>query len=126
MSNTQIIQTTIRSPSDNTWSWSLNGRRNNNYTDEEFAQYREPYWNFIESTQGFVSLDFYVDEDKRVYTITYDTVENTILAQSVLFGPSANSICLAARQFAKEKRDALNITYTYNTLIPATNMNINK
>jgi hypothetical protein len=111
----KIIQTTTRLSSNNAWSWSHDGKLNNIYSEEEYTQYIEPFFAFIESTLGFKSLEFFVDDNTRTYTITYETVPTAAHAYSQLYGPNAHPIVKAYREATTIKRESLNIEYGSNT-----------
>ena len=109
-----IVQTVTKSSSD---PWLNNGKNNGVFTDEVYTQNILPYWNFIESTSGFQELVFNVNGDTKTYTITYDTPNNANIAFSNIFGTSVVQEVVSYRLATSNKRNELNIKYTFNTVI---------
>jgi hypothetical protein len=115
-SNVKIIQTTTRLPSDNTWSWSESGKRNNIYTEEEYVEHIEPFFDFIEKTPGFLNLEFFVDDNSRSYTITYDEPYSANVAFAFLWcNEHSHEVCRNYREFSRKKREELNVSYITTT-----------
>ena len=113
----KIIQTTTRLSSNDPWSWSHDGKLSNIYSEEDYTNYIEPFFAFIESTPGFKSLEFFVDDNTRTYTITYESVETAQYAYSNLYGPQAVDLVKNYKELTKAKRIALNIENKSSTTI---------
>lgn len=108
----RIITTITKQPSD-PWIILKEGMTSDIFSEEEINNIILPYVEYVRSLLGIITPETLstIENDTFTSTLSFDTIENTSLAYSKLFGTELDPIVVAKNNLLKQKMTSANLVY---------------